>query len=98
MTKLAESASLLRLALARQLVEGGSLTDLRWCEAVETVPREAFIGDAIYQPGEGGERGAVWEPQRRNQFDKADWLRLVYTDETWITQVDGVLATDALGA
>src|ERR1022692_2433378 len=98
MTGSARSGSLTRLALARQLVEDGLLTDIGWRGAVEAVPRESFIGAAIFRPTEDGEDGAVWKPLRRRDLNETDWLRLAYTDETWITQVDGVLATDAPGS
>ncbi|WP_214110442.1 hypothetical protein [Acrocarpospora catenulata] len=26
-----------------------------------------------------------------------DWLALTYTDKTWVTQIDGVMAEDATG-
>lgn len=62
-----------------------------WRIALETVPREAFLGKAVYtyEP----ERG--WVPVRRSEMTPEDWLRLVYTDETWVTQIAGVLAEDA---
>ena len=91
-----ESAPL-RSALALQLSESGSLTDPRWREAVEAVPREVFLGGAVYRATVGDERGTVWEPVRREEMDEAAWLRLVYSDETWVTQIDGVMATEAPG-
>ncbi|MEU9891165.1 ATP-grasp peptide maturase system methyltransferase [Sphaerisporangium sp. NPDC051017] len=86
-----------RAALAHKLIEDGALTDPRWRAAIEEVPREVFLGEAVYRATEGDERGTAWEPVRRDQMDWADWLRLVYTDETWVTQVDGVLAEAAPG-
>ncbi|SDI60285.1 methyltransferase, ATP-grasp peptide maturase system, partial [Sinosporangium album] len=96
MTLPAESAPL-RLALAHKLNEDGALTNLRWREAVEAVPRELFLGEAVYQSTAGDERGTAWRPLRRREMEDAGWLRLAYDDVTWVTQVEGVMAADAPG-
>ncbi|KJY41399.1 methyltransferase [Streptomyces sp. NRRL B-1568] len=90
------TAAELRRALADSTTADGSMTDPAWRAAIETVPREVFLGDAFFRMNHG-ERGTVWEPVRRTDLDEADWLRLVYTNDTWVTQVDGVSATDASG-
>ncbi|MFD9939476.1 ATP-grasp peptide maturase system methyltransferase [Nonomuraea sp. NPDC059023] len=64
-----------------------------WRSALEEVPRELFIGDAVYRH----ETGLGWVPVRRAEMSEEEWLRLVYTDETWVTQLDGVMAEDATG-
>ncbi|MFF4992013.1 ATP-grasp peptide maturase system methyltransferase [Streptosporangium saharense] len=64
-----------------------------WHDALRNVPRELFIGDAVYRT-DGG-RGDLWVPVRRAEVGEDDWLTLVYADETWVTQVDGVLAGEA---
>ncbi|WP_329429441.1 ATP-grasp peptide maturase system methyltransferase [Streptosporangium sp. NBC_01495] len=61
-----------------------------WHAALEAVPRELFLGEAVYRYEERG-----WTPVRRDGISAEDWLRLVYTDETWVTQLNGVLAEDA---
>ncbi|MEV0621280.1 ATP-grasp peptide maturase system methyltransferase [Nonomuraea sp. NPDC050404] len=78
-------AAELRHALA------ASIDSPRWCRALETVPRELFLGQAVYsyEP----ERG--WVPVRRSDLSAEDWLRMAYTDETWVTQINGVMAEDA---
>ncbi|MGV9302030.1 ATP-grasp peptide maturase system methyltransferase [Nonomuraea sp. NPDC003727] len=64
-----------------------------WHPAVEAVPRELFLGQAVYwlEP----ERG--WVPVRKEEMTPEQWLTLAYTDETWVTQIDGVMAEDATG-
>ncbi|MFG1948873.1 hypothetical protein [Nonomuraea sp. NPDC048826] len=62
-----------------------------WRTALKTVPRESFLGQAVYKYEP--ERG--WVPVRRSEMSTEDWLRLAYTDETWVTQIDNVLAEDA---
>ncbi len=60
-----------------------------WRAAVEQVPREAFLGEAIFR-----QTGTMWEPVRRDQVGEAEWLRLAYQDRTWVTQIDGIDATE----
>ncbi|WP_326645273.1 ATP-grasp peptide maturase system methyltransferase [Streptosporangium sp. NBC_01755] len=78
-------AAKLRLALADQVGSPG------WRQALEAVPRELFLGEAVYryEPGRG------WVPVHRSEMSAEDWLALAYTDETWVTQLNGVLAEDA---
>jgi len=80
----------LRRALADQIAAQGSLTDPAWRSAVEAVPREAFLGPALYRPN-----GSTWEPVRRAEVGEEEWLRLANTNSTWVTQVEGLHATDA---
>jgi methyltransferase of ATP-grasp peptide maturase system len=65
-----------------------------WRGAVASVPRELFLGPAIYRATEYGDR---WEVIRRDEVPADAWLRLAYSDETWVTQVGGVMAEDATG-
>jgi protein-L-isoaspartate O-methyltransferase len=79
----------LRAALADALAQDGTLTDPAWRGAVETVPRELFartyfeqVPDSVptrYRPVRQGETG---------------WLEGVYTDQTLITQLDGLTRPD----
>nr|WP_234315724.1 MULTISPECIES: ATP-grasp peptide maturase system methyltransferase [Streptomyces] len=64
----------------------------RWREAVAAVDRGLFIPSAVYRPS-----GAGWEPVGRGEVSEEEWLRMVYHDRTWVTQVDGVDAADAPG-
>ncbi|PRX62257.1 hypothetical protein B0I32_113211 [Nonomuraea fuscirosea] len=61
-----------------------------WRRAVDAVPRELFLGDALYRDGAEG-----WAPVRRSEMSRAEWLALAYSDRTWVTQVAGVMAGDA---
>ncbi|WP_019608374.1 ATP-grasp peptide maturase system methyltransferase [Nocardiopsis sp. CNS-639] len=80
----------LRLALARELRTNGVLRGSGWKEAVETVPREVFVGEAVYRLDQEG----LWQVVRRSDLSEADWLTMVYQDDTWVTQVEGVNASD----
>ncbi|MGY3205339.1 ATP-grasp peptide maturase system methyltransferase [Streptomyces sp. TE5632] len=84
------NTALLRQDLARELAARGRLTDPAWRAAVEAVPRELFLGNAVFRP-----HGTRWEPVRREQLDDDEWLRMVHSDTTWVTQVDGIGAREA---
>ncbi|MDP9870225.1 MULTISPECIES: ATP-grasp peptide maturase system methyltransferase [Streptosporangium] len=87
---MSDTAEKLRRALADTVGSAG------WRTALEEVPRELFIGDAVLL-GDAA-RGDPWTAARRTDMDEDEWLRLVYTDGTWVTQVDGVLAEQAADA
>jgi hypothetical protein len=78
----------LRRALADQIAAKGSLTDPAWRSAVEETPRERFLPQAIFRRAEA-EHGTVYEPVRRDELGDEEWLRMMYADETWVTQVNG---------
>ncbi len=80
----------LRLALAQELHANGVLRGSGWKEAVETVPREVFVGEAVYRLDQEG----LWRVVRRSDLSEADWLTMVYQDDTWVTQVEGIDAAD----
>ncbi|MEU4579995.1 ATP-grasp peptide maturase system methyltransferase [Nonomuraea sp. NPDC023979] len=84
-----DTAARLRLKLADEVSSTG------WHKALQMVPRDRFLGDAVFLPHEG--RGDQWTPVRRADMDADDWLALAYTNETWVTQVAGVLASEAAG-
>ncbi|MGC9495653.1 ATP-grasp peptide maturase system methyltransferase [Streptomyces sp. WG7] len=86
------SSTFLRQDLARALAAQGLLTDPAWRAAVEAVPRELFLEDAVFRP-----HGTQWEPVRSEQLGDDEWLRKVYSDTTWVTQVDGISAREAEG-
>ncbi|MFI6983823.1 ATP-grasp peptide maturase system methyltransferase [Embleya sp. NPDC050154] len=81
-----------RQALAEQVAAKGGSVDPAWRAAVEAVPRESFLGGAVFRPS-----GSRWEPVRRAKVGEDAWMRLVYSDETWVTQVDGVHVADVEG-
>ncbi|MFI1026950.1 ATP-grasp peptide maturase system methyltransferase [Streptomyces sp. NPDC020951] len=80
------------VALRRGLAAVLDTTDPAWRAAVEAVPRELFLGDCVFRAANGR-----WEPVHRDLVGEDAWLRLVYEDATWVTQVDGVAAADAPG-
>jgi methyltransferase of ATP-grasp peptide maturase system len=79
-------------ALRRELAASGTIAGSAWRAAVKAVPREAFLGDAVFRP-----EGAMWVPVRREEVGPEEWLRLAYEDRTWVTQVDGLDACAAPG-
>ncbi|MFF0577686.1 ATP-grasp peptide maturase system methyltransferase [Streptosporangium saharense] len=83
----------LRRALADRLVDSGALRDPAWRAAVEAVPREVFLGTAIASI-EHGDRSRV---TRREEVSEEEWLRLAYDDQTWVTQIDQVMAESGQG-
>ncbi|MEV5309368.1 ATP-grasp peptide maturase system methyltransferase [Streptomyces sp. NPDC052610] len=84
----ADSARQLRHALAASV----PVEDPAWRDALEAVPRELFLGEAVFRPS-----GVQWEPVHRRTVGQEEWLRLVYQDTTWVTQIEGVTAVDAPG-
>ncbi|WP_439675394.1 ATP-grasp peptide maturase system methyltransferase [Embleya sp. MST-111070] len=82
----------LRTGLAQRVAEKNVSFDSVWRRAVEGVARERFLGDAVFRSD-----GIRWESVRRAEVGEEAWLRLVYSDETWVTRVDGVHAADVDG-
>ncbi|WP_329568607.1 methyltransferase domain-containing protein [Kitasatospora sp. NBC_01266] len=73
-------AAELRRALADRLRASGAITSAAWHQAFATVPREAFVqAFAVGRPG-----GPV-----RLDPDTPDWLDMVYSDDSLLTQFDG---------
>ncbi|MEU4831980.1 ATP-grasp peptide maturase system methyltransferase [Streptosporangium sp. NPDC023615] len=85
---MSETATMLRRTLADTVGSAG------WRKALEAVPREVFVGDAVFLRADAA-RGDGWTAVRRASMDERDWLAMVYTDETWVTQVEGTLAEAA---
>ncbi|GCD44255.1 ATP-grasp peptide maturase system methyltransferase [Streptomyces paromomycinus] len=82
----------LRHALADQVAAASPPPAPVWIAALAAVPRERFMDHSVYRPAPPG-----WEPVHRARLGEEEWLRMVYTDQTWVTQVDGVDAADAPG-
>ncbi|GGL43429.1 ATP-grasp peptide maturase system methyltransferase [Planomonospora parontospora] len=78
----------LRRTLADELARRGDLRSLEWRRAVETVPREVFLGERIYRRVDA-ETWTRWEPLAAADLGAERWLGLAYTDESWVTQLDG---------
>ena len=78
--------------LRRALAAAVPVEDPAWRAALEAVPRELFLDETVFRPS-----GTRWEPVRRHTIGDDAWLRLVYRDTTWVTQIDGIAATDTPG-
>lgn len=91
-----ETSAELRHRLVEQLVADGTLHDPEVRRAAEAVPREVFLGNAVYRPS-SSPRGTVWTPVHRASVPNDEWLRLAYENQTWVTQIEGVLAENATG-
>ncbi|WP_328499660.1 ATP-grasp peptide maturase system methyltransferase [Streptomyces sp. NBC_00457] len=78
--------------LRRTLAAAIPVEDSAWRDALEAVPRELFLDDTVFRPS-----GTQWEPVHRHTTGDDEWLRLVYQDTTWVTQIDGTAAADAPG-
>ncbi|MEV6981183.1 ATP-grasp peptide maturase system methyltransferase [Sphaerisporangium sp. NPDC051017] len=83
-----------RKTMADRIFGEEDLKASRWRAAVEAVPRETFLGEAVYRDTDTPE-GTVWNPVWRRSMSAQAWLELVYQDETWVTQVGGIAAIDA---
>ncbi|WP_030786113.1 ATP-grasp peptide maturase system methyltransferase [Streptomyces sp. NRRL S-920] len=81
-------AARLREALAKTLADDGVLADPGWRQAVETVPRHAFV-PGFYLPADerDGQGLTVWEAVTA-ELDYGRWLAAAYSDTTLITQFD----------
>jgi methyltransferase of ATP-grasp peptide maturase system len=77
----------LRRRLADQLEEGGRLRSHEWRSAVEAAPRHVFVPRFYREIDAPGV--TTWEPVTQETVGREEWLRLVYTDATWVTQFDG---------
>ncbi|MGN5634223.1 ATP-grasp peptide maturase system methyltransferase [Streptomyces sp. AC154] len=91
-----ENSAALRHRLVEQLVNEDLLHDSDVLRAARTVPRETFLGSAVYVPSDPP-GVTVWTPTRRADVPAEEWMRLTYRNTTWVTQIDGVLAEDATG-
>ncbi|MGW3076374.1 MULTISPECIES: ATP-grasp peptide maturase system methyltransferase [unclassified Kitasatospora] len=86
--------------LRRQLADsitGRDLTEPAWRKAIEEVPREVFLSDAVFRQGQDARGVTVYRPLSRHEVPEAEWLAMAYSNETWVTQVDGIDAGDATG-
>lgn len=82
----------LRLALAEEIAVADPTLDAAWRDALAAVPRELFLGSAVFRAS-----GTGWQPVHRAEVGEEEWLRMVHTDRTWATQIEGTDAADATG-
>jgi protein-L-isoaspartate(D-aspartate) O-methyltransferase len=71
----------LRRALVEQMMSDGTLRTPAWARAFATVPRHRFLPRFFRQTPDHDGWQAIGESD-------PDWLELVYTDATWVTQLD----------
>ncbi|MET9428216.1 ATP-grasp peptide maturase system methyltransferase [Streptomyces sp. NPDC003036] len=81
------TAAKLRHELADHLAAEGWLRSPDWRAAVEAVPRHAFA-PRFYRASDAP-GSSSWLPVTRELVGVDEWLRLVYADESLITQFDG---------
>ncbi|MBT2886364.1 MULTISPECIES: ATP-grasp peptide maturase system methyltransferase [Streptomyces] len=79
-----------RRALAARLAQSGALRAPAWRQAVESVPREAFLHPGVFLPEPRGR----WRPVLAGRTPEAEWARLAYSDQSLVTQLDGSLTPD----
>ncbi|MCQ8195179.1 ATP-grasp peptide maturase system methyltransferase [Streptomyces rugosispiralis] len=84
---IAATAADLRRQLADRLEENRLLRSPQWRAAIETVPRHVFVPRFYRESDDPGL--TTWEPITPEIVGQEEWLRLVYTDETWMTQFEG---------
>ncbi|MBQ1158478.1 ATP-grasp peptide maturase system methyltransferase [Streptomyces sp. A73] len=82
----------LRRALVDKIATVNPALAPQWRDAVAAVDRALFIPPALYRPS-----GTLWEPVSRAAVGEEEWLRMVHSDRTWVTQVEGTDASDATG-
>ncbi|MFH8288879.1 ATP-grasp peptide maturase system methyltransferase [Streptomyces sp. NPDC018059] len=82
-----KAAADLRRRLAHRLEKDGRLRSPEWRAAVAAVPRHLFV-PRFYREGDAP-GVTTWEPVTPDTVGQEEWLRLVYSDETWMTQFDG---------
>ncbi|HWD09026.1 MAG TPA: ATP-grasp peptide maturase system methyltransferase [Actinomycetota bacterium] len=75
-----DRAAELRGHLVQELADGGFLRSPAWGEAFRRVPRHEFLR-RFFRPTDAG----TWEVIDEGH---PDWLGLVYTNVTWVTQLD----------
>ncbi|MGW1143766.1 ATP-grasp peptide maturase system methyltransferase [Streptomyces sp. NPDC002454] len=77
-------ATELRRALTEEIAAADPELPVEWRESIASVPRELFLGTAVFRGVQEG-----WQPVNRKELGEEEWLRMVYSDRTWVTQVDG---------
>jgi methyltransferase of ATP-grasp peptide maturase system len=86
--------SVLKRRLADSLAIAGDLRTPPWRQAVESVARDRFLTSffrPIHSPTE-----TLWEPVTGDLIPEATRLELVYSDETWVTQLNQRITPDEI--
>lgn len=84
-----------REAMVDRMIRDGALTSPRLIEAARRVPRHLFLSGFFRDaPNETG-GGAVWYPVPHPSADEL--IEAAYTDESWVTQLDGAITPDSAG-
>ncbi|KUF19602.1 ATP-grasp peptide maturase system methyltransferase [Streptomyces silvensis] len=81
------AAAKLRRQLADRLTAAGWLRSPQWRAAVEDIPRHEFVPRFYAETDRPGL--TTWTPVTKALAGVDEWLRLIYADETLITQFDG---------
>ncbi|MFD0269123.1 ATP-grasp peptide maturase system methyltransferase [Streptomyces sp. NPDC127106] len=79
-----------RQALADRLEAAGAVRTPAWRKAVEAVPRELFLNPGVFLPAHDG----LWRPVTAVGTDPAEWVKIAYSNESLVTQLDNRLTTD----
>ena len=77
-----DDAAELRAQLADALMADGSIRSGAWHDVFAVVPRHLFLPAFFRQTSDY----AAWELVTAGS---SEWLRLIYQDRTWVTQLDG---------
>ncbi|WP_030061624.1 MULTISPECIES: hypothetical protein [Streptomyces] len=81
-----ETAHRLRARLAEALTHDCSLRSPQWRDAVLAVPRHVLL--PAFYTAEDGPDGITRYTAVSQEADPKRWLRLVYENTTWVTQLD----------
>lgn len=93
-----EAAAPLRHRLAAQLAAAGRVGSPEWRAAVDDVPRHLFIPEFFDRTDPADGSPTLYVPVSASRSGTARWLELVYSDETWVTQLDARLTPSDLPA
>jgi methyltransferase of ATP-grasp peptide maturase system len=93
-----KAAAALRHRLAASLADAGYVRSPQWLAAVDDVPRHLFIPEFFDRNDPDDGSPTVYVPVSAQRSGTARWLELVYSDETWVTQLDANLAPADLPA
>ncbi|QVQ54441.1 methyltransferase domain-containing protein [Spiractinospora alimapuensis] len=76
----------LRVGLVDEMWAAGALSDSRWRAIFEEIPRHTFV-PCVFVPTDAS--GSFRPLDGRVPANRYEWLRLVYSDDIAITQLDG---------